>query len=124
MSTQPLFTPPQTPQPIPINFQKEADQLRSLVLADSRDGYRRLCQLQQQGIRRVWHHPQLTPQQAVAALGTDALRIFQAHGMLTEAIAMIASLDGAQPDVLLPSHSFTTNPDGTVTVGEGPYVPG
>jgi hypothetical protein len=30
------------------------------------------------------------------------------------------ALDGVQPDLLLPTHEFAANPDGTITVGEGP----
>lgn len=121
MSNQPIFANPTTPEVPERSIERESAILRSAVLADAREGYRRLCQIQKQGITRIWNHPRLTPQQAVDALGSEAARIFQAHGALTQVIAAVAALDEVEPDLLLPTHEFTVNPDGTVTVGEGPY---
>lgn len=123
MTTNPIFTPPSAPAAPEPDLEREAEILRARVLADTADGYRQLCRIQKLGIERIWHHPRLTPQQAVDALGSDAARIFQAHGALTQVIAAVAALDEVEPDLLLPTHEFTVNPDGTVTVGEGPYQP-
>ena len=123
MSNNQIFSTPTAPEAPEISLAREASRLRAAVLADAREGYKRLCQIQKQGITRIWHHPRLSPQQAVDALGTDAARIFQAHGALTQVIAAVAALDGVQPDLLLPTHEFAANPDGTITVGEGPYQP-
>lgn len=123
MSHNQIFATPAAPEAPEVSLTREAARLRAAVLSDARDGYKRLCQIQKQGITRIWNHPRLTPQQAVDALGTDAARIFQAHGALTQVIADIAALDGVQPDLLLPTHAFAANPDGTITVGEGPYQP-
>lgn len=123
MSNRPIFSRPNAPEAPERSIEREAAILRSGVLADAREGYRRLCQIQKQGITRIWNHPRLTPQQAVDALGSDAARIFQAHGALTQVIAAVAALDEVEPDLLLPTHEFTVNPDGTVTIGEGPYEP-
>ena len=123
MNTNQIFSTPAAPEAPEISLAREASRLRASVLADAREGYRRLCQIQKQGISRIWHHPRLTPQQAVDALGTDALRIFQAHGALTNAIIAVAALDGVVPDILLPTNGFTANADGTITVVEGPYQP-
>lgn len=123
MNNNPIFAPTQAPQQPQISLEREAAVLRARVMADSREGYRRLCELQKQGINRIWHHPRLTPQQAIDALGTNAVRIFQAHGALTEVIVAVAALDEVAPDILLPTNGFTANPDGSVTVGEDPYVP-
>lgn len=123
MSTTPIFTPTPSPEPPEFNPEREASRLRSLLLSDAKEGYRLLCRLQKQGIERVWHHPRLSPQEAVDALGGDAARVFQAHGALTHAITAIAALDGSEPDILLPTFSFTVNQDGTITIGEDPYQP-
>ncbi|MEY4244836.1 MAG: hypothetical protein RLZZ245_2421 [Verrucomicrobiota bacterium] len=122
MNTKPIFAQTPNPQPTQISLTREATLLRSKVMADSREGYRRLCELQKQGINRIWHHPRLTPQQAVDALGTDAVRIFQAHGALTDAIIAVAALDGVAPDILRPSHNFTAEADGSIIVSEVPYA--
>lgn len=123
MNNNQIFSPPAAPEAPEISLAREASRLRAAVLADAREVYKRLCQIQKQGITRIWHHPRLTPQQAVDALGTDAARIFQAHGALTQVIATVAALDGVQPYLLLPTHEFAANPDGTITVGAGPYQP-
>lgn len=123
MSNQPIFSLPNATDAPERSIKREAAILRAAVLSDAREGYRRLCQIQKQGIKRIWNHPRLTPQQAVDALGIDAARIFQAHGALTQVIAAVAALDEVEPDLQLPTHEFTINPDGTVTVGEGPYQP-
>ncbi|MCP5535375.1 MAG: hypothetical protein H7A51_03975 [Akkermansiaceae bacterium] len=123
MSNQPIFSLPKATDAPERSIEREAAILRSAVLSDAREGYRRLCQIQKQGIKRIWNHPRLTPQQAVDALGIDAARIFQAHGALTQVIAAVAALDEVESDLQLPTHEFTMNPDGTVTVGEGPYQP-
>ena len=64
----------------------------------------------------------MTPQQACDALGTDASKVFDFHASLTGAIVSIAQRDGIQPDIGYPKFSFLRNPDGTVTVGNTPYI--
>lgn len=123
MSNRPIFSEPKAPQPPERNITRESSILRAAILAGAREGYRRLCQIQKQGINHIWHHPRLTPQQAIDSLGDEAARIFQAHGALTQVIAVVAALDGVEPDILLPTDEFTVNQDGTVTVGKGPYQP-
>ena len=123
MSDHPIFATPQPPQATEPSQALDSSRLLAAVLSDCREGYRRLCQIQKQGVSRIWHHPRLSPQQAVDALGTHAARIYQAHATLTQVIAAVAALDGVEPDMLLPTHEFTVNADGTITVGEGPYQP-
>jgi hypothetical protein len=123
MNTNQIFSTPAAPEAPEISLAREASRLRASVLADAREGYKRLCQIQKQGISRIWHHPRLSPQQAVDALGGDAVRIFQAHGALTQVIVAVATLDGVEPDLLLPTCEFTMNADGTITVGDRPYQP-
>ena len=84
--------------------------------------YQQLVRIQKEGIRTVWNNPYgLTPQQVCDALGTDAVKVFDIHGVLTDAIVQIADRDGVTPDVALPKKNFTRNQDGTVTVLETDY---
>lgn len=79
--------------------------------------YAQLCRMQKEGINAVWHNPDLTPQEALDANGTDAEKLFEAHGMLTQTIVSIAASDEVAPDILLPTHDWVVNEDGTITVG-------
>ena len=84
--------------------------------------YQMLVQAQRQGIQVVWENPQgLTPQQVVDGLGTSAVKIFDLHAQLTEAIIDIAAIDGVTPEIALPKKNFTRNSDGTVTILESDY---
>lgn len=61
----------------------------------------------------VWDNNDLTPQQVMDALGTDAAQLFQI------ASAMQTAVNSIQPDSLpqSPPKSVTANDDGTVTIG-------
>lgn len=85
--------------------------------------YRNLELTQNRGISILWKSSALTPEEAVEALGTDAKKIFQLHGILTQALLDMAAVDGTQPQIALPTNAFTLNDDGTVTVLDTPYAP-
>lgn len=85
--------------------------------------YRQLCEIQKRGIDLVWNNSDLTPQEILDGLGSDASKIFQYHGALTDYIVSLASIENIQPDIKLPTNAFELNPDGTVTVLDTPYVP-
>lgn len=97
--------------------------MKQYCLDFTRQAYETLKRIQKEGIRMGWDNPNLTPAEAAEALGADAAKIFTFHGILTGALVQIASLDGLAPDISLPTNEFTLNQDGTVTIGEGPYVP-
>jgi hypothetical protein len=117
----PILTPPPAP-----TLTAAAKQARLLVRVQSltRSGYAQLKRLQSDGVTLIWHNPDgLTPQQACDALGASAAKLFGYHGTLTTALAAMQQADGIPIDVALPTNAFTVNPDGTVTVLPGPYVP-
>ena len=97
------------------------------VRMEAAQNYATLCEIQKRGIRLVWENDQgLTPQQVCDAMGggpDGAAKSFAMHGVLTQAIVSLATLDGSPPDILLPTFAFTANADGTVTVLDTPYVP-
>ncbi len=89
----------------------------------AKQNYKQICQFQKEGIRTVWENTQgLTPQQVCDATGVDTVKLFNLHGLLTEAVVKIAAADGVAPDILLPTKAFTRNEDGTVTVLDTPYT--
>jgi hypothetical protein len=79
--------------------------------------YRELCTSQKGTMNEIWHNPSLTPQEAVDVFGKGAVSMFSAHGKLTKLIVDIATEAKITPDILVPTHEFTANPDGTVTIG-------
>lgn len=107
----------------PTLAEKQASAASSIRSA-SANQYATLVAWQKAGISAVWNNPDgLTPQQVCDALGADAVKAFDLHAKLTEAVMQLAQIGGVQPDIALPSHAFTRNADGTVTVLDAPYVP-
>lgn len=84
--------------------------------------YRFLCMVQREGIDMVWRsRTGLSPQEICDGLGDTAARVFQFHGILTDALVQVAAAEGIAPDIKYPTNKFTANPDGTVTILEEPY---
>lgn len=99
-------------------------QIASRIRGMSQESYKTLSGIQKRGIDVVWNNPQgFTPAEVVGALGSDAAAIFQYHGALTNYIVSLAETEGIEPDIKLPTHAFTVNEDGTVTVKDAPYAP-
>lgn len=84
--------------------------------------FKQLIATQQEGIVLVWNNQDFTPQEIIDALGPDAIKIFQYHGIITEAIVGISTIDEIAPDILLPTNAFTVV-DNTITVLDAPYTP-
>ncbi|BCU77934.1 hypothetical protein [Luteolibacter sp. LG18] len=121
-----LFVPIEKP-PVQEPTKEQMRQLVPRVVRQSAaTNFQRLCAMQRQGIETIWSNPRLTPQEAVDTLGTSAVKVFRAHGHLTELILALAALEEAPetPEILFPTNAFTANEDGTVTVLDAPYVPG
>lgn len=77
---------------------------------------------QREGIQILWENDHLTPQEIIDALGSDALKVFQFHGALTDFIQGIAQADGVTVELKKPTNSFTVNLSaGTITVTDKPY---
>jgi hypothetical protein len=73
-----------------------------------------------EGIQWIWDNPEgLTPQEAVDALGVDAVEAFRQHGLITLALL---SFD---PTIELswPKKEWDENVDGSVTITATDYVP-
>lgn len=88
----------------------------------SYDGYRELLNVQKDGIRALWNHPEFTPQEIVDALGDKAVKIFNYHGKITTMICEIAAVEDITPDILLPPNAFTVEGN-VITITEEPYIP-
>jgi septation ring formation regulator EzrA len=90
--------------------------------AQARHQYQQLCEMQKRGIQQMWHNNSgLTPQQFIDAFGNKGAKMLALHAALTECIVKIAAVDGVTPGIELPTHAFTANADGTVTILETPY---
>ena len=87
------------------------------------NSYQELCNIQKQGVDMVWNNNFFQPQVILDALGTDAGKIFQYHGALTNYVVALATAEGVEPDIKLPTNAFTINEDGTITVLPEPYDP-
>ena len=83
--------------------------------------YKKLLEIQKNGIDMLWNDPRFSPQEIVDALGADAVKIFQVHGILTDAINQIATVDGISPEIALPTNAFSIV-DGSIVVSEDPYA--
>jgi len=108
------FTPPTKEQ----QLAGAAARIREI----SKQTFRQLVDTQKRGIEMVWENRQFTPQEVIDALGNDAAKVFLYHGALTELVKELATLDGINVDIKLPTNEFTVSKDGKITVGEGPYT--
>jgi hypothetical protein len=87
----------------------------------SKKSYDSILEIQNKGINLLWRRGRFTPQQIIDALGSDALKIFQMHGILTDAINQIAAIDGISPEIALPTNAFEVVGK-QIEVSEDPYV--
>jgi len=87
----------------------------------SKQSYQQISFIQKQGISSLWKDTKLTPQEICDALGSDAVKIFQMHGILTNAIAQIAAIDGISPDIALPTNAFEVV-DSSIVISDDPYT--
>lgn len=88
----------------------------------SREIFDELVKVQRKGIDLVWNHPVLTPQQVVDGLGSDAIKVFQFHGGLTDYIKSVAAADGVNVELKYPTNSFTVDQNGNITISSEPYA--
>jgi len=74
---------------------------------------------QNRGIDLVWNNTDgLTPTEVLSELGTDAGKLFDLHGAMTELLVFAAAEDGIAPSIKLPTAAFTRHDDGTITIDE------
>ena len=109
--------------PSPITYTNEqilnskASHIKRLAIAE----YKKLLDIQTNGIKLIWKDPRFKPQEIVDALGDDAVKIFQVHGILTDAINQIAAVDGISPEIALPTNAFEVVGN-NIVVSEDPYA--
>ena len=110
--------------PSPITYTNEqilnakASHIKRLAILE----YKKLLDIQTNGIKLIWNDPRFSPQEIVDALGADAVKIFQVHGILTDAINQIANVSGITPSITTPTNAFSIV-DGVITVLDNPYTP-
>ena len=113
----------------PIQRQEPTKEMKLKMLVRnikemSMNSYKTITEIQKRGINILWNNHEHTPQEIIDALGDDALKVFQYHGALTEYLVTLATAEGIQPDIKLPTNAFTIDPvTGKITVTEDPYVP-
>lgn len=109
--------------PSPITYTNEqilnakASHIKRLAILE----YKKLLDIQTNGIKLIWNDPRFSPQEIVDALGADAVKIFQVHGILTDAINQIAAVDGISPEIALPTNAFEVVGN-NIVVSEDPYA--
>lgn len=103
-----------------ITREEQLKQIASLIKKITPASYNELCEMQKRGVSLLWNNPHFTPQEIINEIGSDIIKIFQYHGLLTELIVTLAALEGIEPDIKLPTNAFTVGTD-TVTVLDQPY---
>ena len=111
----------QTPQP-PTDAEKLQRVVKTIKTISSRT-YDDLVRVQKQGIDSVWKDRDFTPQEIIDALGTNAIKVFNMHGKLTDYLVDISAIDNIPYTPALPTNTFTINADGSITVTDQPYTP-
>jgi hypothetical protein len=98
----------------PSAAQTAAQQVQNLSL----NGFRNLQQFGQQGFNLIWNNNNATPQDVIAALGTNAASVFALAALNNSTIASAASIGGVTPPNMpsVPTGwTIAPNVDGTVT---------
>ena len=75
--------------------------------------YNSLQSILQAGTNLVWNNPNATPQQVVAAFGTNAASLFQLSSLLC---GLIGSVTGTTPNPVPAGWTITASADGTITL--------
>lgn len=84
----------------------------------TRDTFHQLAQVFNQGAKQFWKNPRATPAEIAAALGPQAVEVFQLHGKIGALLAQVKPESIAEGVAVV--GQFTYNEDGTVTVLENP----
>jgi len=90
--------------------QRQANHLKQQV----RTAFHSMTVAFNQGAKQFWRNPQATPSQIAAALGTDAVEVFQLHAKLGALLADVRPV--AIQEGIEVVGQFTPNADGTVTI--------
>lgn len=94
--------------------QTPAERIAARMIEDAGTDYRSLKAKYERGFELFWRHPDATPQEIAAALGTAGLEVFQFHSAIRTAILAV------NPSEVLPSvveyGTFTADTDGSLTI--------
>lgn len=101
--------------------EKQLESIASHIKNLSSDTFSRLVNTQKHGIDVLWNNPSFSPQEIINALGSDALKVFQYHSLLTKFIQDLTSLDGINIELKSPPLEFTIV-NGKITVIQPPTV--
>jgi hypothetical protein len=94
--------------------QRQANQIKQ----QARTTFQSMVTAFNQGAKQFWRNPQASPSQIAAALGTDAVEVFQLHAKLGALIAEVRP-EAIQEGAAMVGQ-FTYNADGTVTITPPP----
>lgn len=108
-------TLPQAP-PTPSKEQM-LKRVSNQILTLAKQTFNQCVEAQRDGVKLVFEHPHLEPQEILDHLEDKALKVFQYHGGLTEFVAQIAQNDGAVVELKSIPQSYTVNLSaGTITL--------
>lgn len=110
-----------THSPTELTDQQKLNLKAESIKRTAKVRFSQLCDIQKSGINVLWKDREHTPQQIIDALGPDAIKIFQMHGILTDAIKQIAAIDGITPTIALPTNDFEIL-KGNIIVSDNPYT--
>lgn len=86
----------------------------------ARQTYKQLIQTFNGTAQEFWRNPQCPPQEIAAALGEDAVEVFQLHGQIGALLAAV------NPEMIAEGLAvvgeFTYNEDGTITIATTPVT--
>ena len=103
----------------PVAPDKQAAQQ---ILRQARSLLQLILSHHKQGFRQVWDNPRATPEEVVAALGTDAAEVFALSGQLSTLLAAAVGNDMKKiielgiPVGVPENYTYKVNEDGTLTL--------
>jgi superfamily II helicase len=106
--------PPAPPTP---NKEQMLKQVSNRIFNLAKETFNKCVEAQRDGVKLVFEHPHLEPQEILDYLDDNALKVFQYHGGLTDFITQIAQNDGAIVELKSIPQSYTVNLSaGTITL--------
>jgi cell division septum initiation protein DivIVA len=93
-----------------------AETIAKAIKTEARQEFSRRRILALETARKIWENADATPAEILAALGTDAKELFQAHSLEVQTLAEKDSSIVAEIMAIIGSNQFTYHDDGTVTL--------
>lgn len=95
--------------------------LAASLIGEVNQTYLNLIYIQNKGVKDLWHHKILTPDSILAAMGTEAGKVFEYHARLTQfLLEMEAEAGITESKVIFPpaDKAWMIHEDGTVTIND------